>query len=129
MLEAEPSELEGGGTGELATHLRECSPCAEAARRITGTTRDLAIMLQPAASIAGIGTTVARRRRRYGAAALAAAASVALILLRAPGGREIALPPDTALATEPTPVISVPPGHNALVFRTRDPKITVVWYY
>lgn len=65
---------------------------------------------------------------------LAAAAAVALLLVRhdvprpafedAAGSRSVAPAPPAAL-----PAVIAPEGRNAALFRTSDPRITVVWIY
>jgi hypothetical protein len=74
------------------------------------------------------------RWRRAAAVAmpLAAAASFALLLAPWRGGTsEEPLPLPVLKLAERTPVadVVVPAGHDAVLFRTSNPKITVVWIY
>jgi hypothetical protein len=129
MLTAESAELAPQGSGDLAEHLRACDACAAAARALGSAMRRLAADLEPAPAgtpVRAAGArTAAARRDRIGMAALAAAAAVTLLLVRS----SAPIPEPVAPELPAGPIVEVPPGHNAVVFRTADPDITVVWYY
>lgn len=112
------ADLDALEASPIAAHLATCAPCAARAAVIRRATARLAADLAvPAAAPARLGW-----RRPATLVALAAAAALAL-LLRGPGHE--APPP----AEIPVPSISVPEGTNAVVFRTSNPQITIVWYY
>ncbi|HEX7051979.1 MAG TPA: hypothetical protein VF188_17355 [Longimicrobiales bacterium] len=151
LLEAEPAELAGRGESELAAHLRTCARCAGAAARLLEGQALLDARLaafRPRASVdqllerlplaagrveaavAGASGRTSPSRRRLRAAAavpLAAAAVVAILVFR----REP--PPRPLPVAEPSagtvPAVRVPAGRDAAIFRTANPKITIVWIY
>ena len=85
---------------------------------------------------ARFGSARRGRVRRVVRKALPIAALIALVVAIDQGVERVTrvAPPDTAQASAPdavleTPDVDVQPGQNAVVFRTSNPKITVVWYY
>lgn len=148
LLEADLEELEGRGDSPVAAHVRSCARCADVARRLLAGERLLAAALdeiRPSASadeaIAGlhVDETVRtplrlgrRPRWRPGLAAalpLAAAAGLALLLLRDDATPPEPLPIARVAEHAAGPVVTVPVGSNAAIFKTSNPKITVVWFY
>lgn len=129
LLTADLDALDPRRRDPLADHLRACAACAAAAQRIVDASAALAAGLvpgeAPAPEIAGRRKPV--RRLRAATIAALAAAALLLFILRGSDLAGPAAPP--AAASAPVPVISVPEGRNAVVFRTADPTITVVWYY
>ncbi len=123
MLEVDLSELVG--TGTLARHIESCAPCRIRAQAITSGYRDLdealyALRPQQVAQ---------HRMRRVRWLALPLAAAAVLVLL--PTWREEMPPPPSALLTQlmfpEQPVVTPPPGWQAMVVMERD--VTVVWLY
>jgi hypothetical protein len=117
MMTAEPSELLGLGEGAFAAHLAGCSECANTAKTL-------------GAALTPLSRTVNRRARRRAAAivalpAAAAATIVGVVIARADNTAERATPH----VSIPANVVSVDvkAGQQATVFKTSDPKVTVVW--
>jgi hypothetical protein len=116
LLTAEPRELKGMGESALASHLRECAACAARADYLAG-------------GLDTLGAQVLRsnahrvRRAAFIATLPIAAALAAFAVLRA---RE---PATVANTVHPADIVSVhvAPGQQAAVFKTKDPKVTVVW--
>lgn len=130
LLEAEPAALVEGAAGPLGDHLASCPACAAAAARILSGTARLGEDLTPRGSFepSAFPRPVAARRG-WRAAALAAAAAITLLLTR---GTQKPAPPVSGPEPEAStqlPMVTVPEGRNAMVFRTADPHITVVWFY
>lgn len=126
LLTAEPDELMLDRDHLLSAHLRTCADCRARAERIMSSTRALARALEPGATMRPVAIPAARQRHRR--PALAAAAALALLAT----GHGVLL--DSVVTTEPSPSgatvdVTVPVGQNAMVFRTSDPTITVVWFY
>ncbi len=143
MLEANPEELGERGDSDLAAHIAQCSRCrAVAAEILAGqellaagirhveTMGDVDAML-PAIRRAAAQRMKRRRLARF-AVPLAVAAALALLVV---GDREPA-----ALDTDPSvqlarsrlraqQTVRLSPNTNAIVFKTSNPKITVVWFY
>jgi hypothetical protein len=143
MQEAELAELRGEGGTPLAEHVRVCGECAAYATHVLAATDRLAasLMLE-----SGRGSVVGPRRvlapiqpswrRRFAGLAVGAAALATLTVgLDRAGVLSRDVPPETASDAigmdpqSPAPGVDVPAGRNAVVFRTSNPKITVVWYY
>jgi len=136
MLEAEPAELRGVGTGDLHRHITVCADCATAARLILAGAETMDSVL--AAMTAGLATPRTARVRRsrpavrrwlpLGLAAVAVVAGV-LLLRREPAG--VPGLRGTPAATLPRAVevdLAASP-RDAAVFATADSTITVVWYF
>jgi len=73
-----------------------------------------------------------RRLWRRGVAAalpLATAAALALLLIRDDPAPPEPLPIARVRERTAGPVVTVPAGSNAAIFKTSNPKITVVWFY
>jgi hypothetical protein len=115
MLVAEPRELKAIGDSELAAHLRECAECSAVANHLVAGLNALASQVKRRG---------AKRIRRAAviAAVPIAAAIVGVIAVRT---RDRARVPEV----RPADVVSVQvaPGQQAAVFKTQDPKVTVVW--
>lgn len=146
MLEAELEELAGRGDSALAAHVRSCARCAATAERLLAGQRLLAAALdevQPRVSadevIAGarlhrkapspLGSRRLGRRGLAAAVPLAAAAALALLLLRDDPAAPEPFPIARFAEHAADPVLTVPAGSNAAIFKTSNPKITVVWFY
>jgi predicted anti-sigma-YlaC factor YlaD len=126
LLEAEVAELRGEGTSALVLHLAECAECRRAAQHLLEMNRRLNAALESAPR-----TRVPAPGLRPLYWGLAAAATVALVVaVRARQGVGRREPPAAVAATpEPVLEVSAGTGRTAAVFRTADPKITVVWFF
>ena len=147
LLRADVHELKGGGSSELAGHIRTCERCGTLARSILSgnevldDTLEMAVDLD-APRILALGRARAdagiRRPARWRlpmppawAAATATAASIAaalaLVLPEPVAPRpEPVWPPTARVAKAP---VVIAPHHNVAVIRTDDPDITVFWFY
>jgi anti-sigma factor RsiW len=141
MLEADPEELAGQGDSELAAHVKQCSRCGAVAAEILAGQELLASGLRQLRvdgtveellpEVRRVAATPRRRLLTRVALPLAAAAALALLVV---GDRSEILPSAesaTPIAQAPRPEQSVrlAPNTNAVVFKTSNPKITVVWFY
>ena len=143
MQEAELAELRGEGGTPLAEHVRVCDECAGYAKHVlTATDRLAASLLEESGrgSVVGARRVLAATRpawpRRFAGLAVGTAALVTLAVGLDRAGvlsRDVLLEnPSDAIGMDQqstSPGIDVPAGRNAVVFRTSNPKITVVWYY
>jgi len=115
-MTAEPGELLGRGTGALAEHIAGCPVCAKNARVLSSALSPLAV-------------TVNRRSHRRAALVVGIPAAAAAVVL----GVFIAQPDDDTVVVQRTTVpanvvsVDVKAGQHATVFKTSDPKVTVVW--
>lgn len=144
MMEAEMDELRGDGPSALASHIRGCTDCARQAALLIRGTQLLAEGMRagdgPDPAL-GVRRVLVKTKqswpRRLAVAALPAAALVLLALgIERYGSvsssgveRASAIATDTEAAEVLTPGVELQSGRNAVVFRTSNPKITVVWYY
>ncbi len=143
MLEADPEELAGQRDSELAAHIAQCSRCgAVAAEIIAGQNllaegiKQVETMGDVDAMLPAIRRATARRTKRWRlartAVPLAAAAAFVLLVL---GDREpqvLDTDPSVQLATsrpQHEQTVRLSPNTNAVLFKTSNPKITVVWFY
>ena len=141
MLEADPVELAGQDDSELAAHVAQCSRCAAVAAEILAGQEALAQgirQLQAEGSVEdllpGVRRAAATPRRRWltrVALPLAAAAALALLIV---GDRSTVPPPESTLQIadalpRPEQSVRLAPNTNAIVFKTSNPKITVLWFY
>ncbi len=146
LLEAEPDDLRGIGSGAVASHVRDCPSCARVAAIILEETAALdgylggesSTSVEDVLARAGVarsratGTPSRPRRpwaRRSGWVALAAAASVAVLLLardreQAPGPAPVAV-----AVAEPLPLVQSSPDRTVAVMQTENPDITVLWFF
>jgi predicted anti-sigma-YlaC factor YlaD len=147
LLVADLDELEGRTDTPLARHLRVCPSCRAAARRIVEDTAILAARLavdaeRPDADALLAAARAADPRAAVGLASagwrlgprelswlgLAAAAGLAAVLLRPPP-----TPPDRSAASDVSaaalPLVEAAPDRDVAVLPTRDPDITVVWFF
>lgn len=144
MMEADIGELRGEGTSSLAAHVRVCAECARQAALLIRGTQFLAQgvgMGSGAGPAPGMVRVLARTKpswpRRLAVSALPAAALVLLAVgierygavSSRPVERASAVATDTEAVEAMTPGVELQAGRNAVVFRTSNPKITVVWYY
>ena len=129
MLIAGLDELRGRGTSPLARHLSECAVCRSSAEAILVGTMAVRPLLDAQRD-------VAKRRRLQrvvvaaGVPVAAAMAWVAFSTIRRPGTTPS--PPAVAehsAGAAPARQVSVDvrPGQNAVVMKTTDPRVTVVW--
>jgi hypothetical protein len=148
-----------GADAELLAHVRACAHCAAIARTLRAQHEALVSVhgavrsRRPAEQVAAAAFAAedAREPARHGALRVAGAgvherswARIAAVALFAVGaaatvlvgihGRDQAANDATATA-DPTSgrpsmmAVEVPAGHNAVVFQTRNPNISVVWFY
>lgn len=80
------------------------------------------------------GRLLHRRWRRVAAVGVPLAAAASLALMLAPwrggtGGEALPLPVMKLAERTPAADVVVPAGRDAVLFRTSNPKITVVWIY
>ena len=131
LLSIDLEELASGGDGALAEHLRSCPDCAAATLAIVAATERLAVDLTPATSIAmQRPRTLPNRPLLIRSATAAGLVGAVLLGARAFQHGSTRVDPVSAPASTTTlPAVTVPPGQNAVVFRTSNPRITVVWYY
>jgi hypothetical protein len=128
LLTAEPAELRGEGSSELARHLSECADCRALAEHILQTTSSLAARLQ--ADVAGVQQR--RRARTWHPAwtALPAAAALAGLLLIREVQLDEAVPRVGLLSEVRRPVVqavvNAPGNRDVAVFKTKR-NIIVVW--
>ncbi len=142
ILDADPADLEGRGEGSLARHLRDCSRCEDLARAVLVEERALAQGLAEAVAAPELDAILDQvlgsdpkpgvfrfRLRRLGLTLLpvAAAAAMAALFL----GSDPQLPGDPYLLPEPSQGLDldIPQGQNVAVLATKDPKITVLWFF
>lgn len=143
MLEADPEELGGRGDSELAAHIAQCSRCRAVATEILAGQDSLAAGIRHVetmgdvdAMLPAIRRAAARRMKRRMlarfAVPLAVAAALALLVV---GDREPAaldIDPSVQLGRSrlrAEQTVRLSPNTNAIVFKTSNPKITVVWFY
>ncbi|HEY4307308.1 MAG TPA: hypothetical protein VGM82_22745 [Gemmatimonadaceae bacterium] len=109
-------------SSKLGRHLLECDACARIADALVRDVTSLRIAVRRRA----------RKRRQIATAAaistLAATAVFAFVHVNRPTGSTLEAAPLTVNAA-PAGVVSVqvPPGKTAIVLRTTDPKVTVLW--
>ena len=141
MLVSEVEDLTGESGTELAAHIVACARCQAVASEIVEGQRRLADSLRAMESGRTVDTVldevraqVTRRRRRTRAfrvlVPLAAAAALALLVTTDRSGTvpsSVAVP-ESATAV-PRTMVRLPPTTNAMVLKTDNPKITVVWFY
>ncbi len=153
ILEADPAELEGPGSGSLAAHLRGCRRCRSMARAILADEAllaqglvtsvplldldrllDEALGAAPVSEIVMVESTPSEKPRSFSwrrAAAtllpLAAAATLAALFL----GRSPQLPGDPYQPAPEVPGLGleVPEGRNVAVLATNNPDITILWFF
>ncbi len=148
VLEAEPEELTGVGNSPLAAHLRQCADCQRIAQSLhthhaavqavylsaesrrpaaAGVTRSIG----PSAEGTALATT-GHHLRRWVLVGVGVAAAITLMVMVRHGTPATALTHPTApsVTTPAAPMVAqVPPNQNAIIFATRDPLISVVWFY
>lgn len=137
LLDADPAVLAGRDDDSVSRHVRGCPRCARVAARFLEAEAELARELSatavpPEPSVVEEALRAARVRRagwRVWGPALAAAAVAGVLLWprgdHATTGRLTLAPPERL----ETPVVEIPADRNAVVLSTRDPSITVVWFF
>lgn len=143
ILAAEPSSLVIPAP-PLAGHLEACAECRRLHRRVLAHEHELRTAYgateprHPAEQAArrAASTSAVRRLRRRGlalAGTIGLAAAAAVLLMFAGRGRHTTMRYLARSTPQPEDFSSIevefPDSTNALVFRTRNPKISVVWIY
>jgi hypothetical protein len=116
VLVADPTALVHPTDAALANHLHSCAPCAEMARALGA---DLEMLR---------GGVRRRSKRRVATIAIAAALPIAagiIAILVSRRATPIVIEPPAASTASIS--VDVPPGKQATVFATKDPKVTIVW--
>ena len=148
LLEADPETLAGTGMSPVAEHIASCAQCRRVATKLLAAhdrdssaylgiqSRKTADAVATRVIVSQQGSAVRRlsivRQIRWGLVPLAAAAVLFLTLVtRQNSNRVAAITADSLdVAARPSVLsVRVPPGKNAVVFKTRDPLISVVWIY
>ena len=141
LVVASPKELAGKAETDLSWHVRDCQRCAAEARRIVSANEalcvamsspevDAARLIERARHAGADEKKIGRTRRAivpklaWGAmaASVAAAALIVVPLLRMP-----VLEP-LSLAERPPPLVDAA-DYNVVVMPTRNPDITILWFY
>jgi hypothetical protein len=140
MLEAEPAELRAETRSGLSRHLGECQRCAAVAATLLAELDrlddDLDAWARSADANAAVDAVLAAERpldrrsawARHAWIPLAAAALIAGLLLVTPNG------PDRGTVAQrpriqPEVTVRPPSDRGAVVMKTSNPKITIVWLY
>ena len=137
LLAAPLADLEGEGTSPLVAHLRSCARCAEEARILLEATERLnadldrsaplsAATLEDLLARSGVRRILPRRRRLWPRLGAAAAAVLALLSLPS-GDAPVAFRSATTGVSRP-PTLEAGVG-NAAILPTRNPDITVIWFF
>ena len=142
MLEADPEELAVRGESDLASHLAGCERCRAVASEMLAGQEVLAKNLRTWEAEGAVDTVLQgvrvqvradRRRARTRVALLPlAAAAVFTLVVTSDMWRSVPpapSPPTSAIAVERRPSFAIPPVTNAVLLKTDNPKITVVWFY
>ena len=141
MLESDMEDLTGESGTDLAGHVVTCERCQAVASEIVEGQRRLADSLRAMESGRAVDTVLgevraqatrrSRRTRAFGVLVpLAAAAALALLVTSDRSGMVPASPVVTESAkAPPRALVRLPPTTNAMVLKTDNPKITVVWFY
>lgn len=132
LLEADPAELSGAGSSELARHLAACADCAAMARAILEDMQAMDAALQQLATTPAARRAAPRRRpMRWLAAGVAVAAAVTGVLLvrRQPPRVPVTVAHATPALPRGVEVDLAASPRQAAVFETADSTITVVWFY
>ena len=136
LLEAEPEELAGEGSSQVAEHVRSCPACAAIGRRILEENAELDTFLAQVPSAPNVdailkGAEAPRAKvipfpawRRWSAVA-AAAAVAGLFFLQGDAPMQII---DT-INFEGAPLVEAAPDQNVAVLATANPDITVLWFF
>lgn len=134
MLEADAALLTGIGEEPVAAHLRSCDACRELAAAMLGrvaTARSAYSRIEPLSAPRRHANRFMAGRAAWAVASLAAAAAILIVVagVRSTPKQQLTwrnLEPDTAAASI---AVEVPEGKNAIVFDTKNPKVSVVWIY
>jgi hypothetical protein len=145
LLEVDLEELSRNPQSSLGMHLAECARCRTTAATMIDAQSVLrgALTLQPRRSadqlvddvLTSGGNRTAPQRRlpdevRWAIAVpVALAAGIAFLILRGIEPPPSDVVPSVVAREETVSAVEVPEGHSAAIFRTSDPKITVVWIY
>ena len=151
LLVASPELLADVASPPVAGHLETCASCREVAKRLLSSQDELEAAYRsthPGRSAADVAQramdtmptgvpVVSLNRGRHRLIALAgmvglAAAAAVLITIAGPSGVPPVSPAAQPAVTPDSPAsitVEVPEGRNAIVFMTRNPKVSVVWIY
>ena len=139
MLEADPEELAAESNTELGMHITGCDRCRAVAEEILAGQQMLGDAVHALeaegkvdAVVHGVRATArARRRRRVVSAALLplAAAAALVLLVTGDSGRMHRTATIVQADLPSRPTVTLPSATNAMVLKTDNPKITVVWFY
>jgi hypothetical protein len=139
LLEAEPDELAGIGSSEVAQHVAHCSRCRAVANEILEGQGLLAGGIRALGPAGDVGLVVGRirlrdrRRRQLRKVVLPLAAAAVLSVLvvgdRMSNGNVFDDPAGDVTNLEMARSIQVSPNRNVAVMKTDNPKITVIWFY
>lgn len=142
LVVASPEELSGTAQTDLSRHVRDCPRCTAEARRILAASDALRVAMSgpevDAAGLierarhAGVDETATGRKRwatvpklawsAMAAASVAAAALIVVPLLRTPVLEPLPPPVGSQLLVDAA-------DYNLVVMPTRNPDITVLWFY
>ena len=135
LLEADLDELSGKGSSALALHLRTCARCNALAEHLLREERALDRALWQLSPRRGLEEALQDRKpfRHWWrlAVPLATAAMIALLVAGPWRPPPVAGPPVVAEGVRAPAGISVSASvrKNAVVFKTDDPKVTVIWFF
>ena len=141
LVVASPDELSGMADTDLSRHVRDCPLCAAEAGRIITANEGLRVAISgPEVDVAELierarhADVVEKktRRKRWAtvpklawssmAASMAAAAAVAVLFLNTP-------PLEPLMPSAPPRLLVDAADYNLVVMPTRNPDITVLWFY
>jgi hypothetical protein len=119
LLIADPDDLASDGSMPLALHLRGCAQCQSIAMSLTNDLTAMRVMTHR--------RSTRRTTRLVLLAGIPVAAAIAGIVVTLPEKEQA--PAAAEVNTHRTNVVSVEVarGQHATVFKTSDPKVTVVW--
>ncbi len=143
MLESDVEDLTGESGTDLAAHIVTCERCQAVASELVDGQRRLADGLRAMeagrpvdAVLDEVRAQATRRRRRaraFGVLVPFAAAAALALLITSDRSGTVPPPSDAVVPESATPVprtlVRLPPATNAMLLKTDNPKITVVWFY
>ena len=142
ILEADPATLLGRGDDGLARHIRECSECRGMAQTVLETEESLGDALVAAVPAPPLDVLIDRvlpqpskskpfrfRPKAFGLGLLPLAAAAAMVGLFLGTDPQIPGNPYSPSPEAPGLGLEVPEGQNVAVLATKDPNITVLWFF
>ena len=144
LLEADSTDRPDS---RLAMHLARCAECSATAATVERGSAELRRayrvalesvppfdpgMIASTARAAEVSRRVRTRRLAWWSLVPVAAAAAAIMLVTRQNDVatvRLAAPPPVVRPPAPPLSVVVPPGHNAIVFNTSNPDISVVWIY